>query len=283
MGMEPQDWLECCARKTTEQLFADMRNLHRVESEMIAPILAHLSELDERDAVLPEAYPSLFVYCVRALAYSEAEAFLRIRAARAARRFPRILTMLARREIHVSAVARLAPHLTPENYRILLDRASRRTRQELQDLIAEVAPEREPERRPVIRALSVGTKPQAADVCDDGLFAVRADAEVASASQVPVPTAEDPRIEQRVEHERPKAAPIPEPEARILFNFVGRESLRRKLKRAAEVLWHKFPRGEPDLIIETALDDLLDHRDPERRIARKRKRGAGKRRPEVLT
>lgn len=279
MGMEPQSWLECCARKTTEQLFVDMRDLHRVESEMIAPILAHLSELDERHAVLPEAYPSLFVYCVRALAYSEAEAFLRIRAARAARRFPRILTMLARREIHVSAVARLAPHLTSENYRILLDRASRRTRQELQDLIAEVAPEWEPEKRPVIRALSVGPKPQAADVRDDGLFAVHADAEAAPASQVPVPSAENPPIAQRIE----KAAPIPEPEARILFNFVGRESLRRKLKRAAEVLWHKFPRGEPDLIIETALDDLLDHRDPERRIARKRKRGAGKRRPEVLT
>lgn len=48
-----------------------------------------------------------------------------------------------------------------------------------------------------------------------------------------------------------------------------------KLKRAEALLRHKFPFGGFDLIIDLALDDLLDKRDPDRRIARKKERGKG--------
>ncbi|MBI3299342.1 MAG: hypothetical protein HYZ75_14335 [Elusimicrobia bacterium] len=280
--MEAEDWLDCCARKTTKSLFEDMRQLHRVESEMIAPILAHLSELDKREAVLAEAFPSLFSYCVSELGYSEAEAFLRIRAARAARRFPRILGMLARREIHVSAIGKLAPHLTSENYRSLLDRASRRTIEEIQTMVAELAPE--PEKRPVIRTLSVGMSLLPEDPAKGDLFAGPAGS--GDPLESPPTEAATPAIVLPIRHDEPSpvliAEPVPAVESRVLFNFVGRESLRRKLKRAAEILRHKYPRGEPDLLFEQALDDLLDRRDPGRRIARKLNRGSIRRRPEVL-
>lgn len=276
--MDAEDWLQCCAKKTTAALFEDLHGLHRVESEMLAPILAHLSELDKRGAVLAEAYPSLFVYCVRELAYSEAEAFLRIRAARAARRFPRILGMLARREIHVTAVAQIAPHLTPENYRGLLSKACRRTKEQLMDLVAALAPQEE--KRPVIRTLSMGHAAPAAVEAEGGLFALRAEPEAAtpapSASSAGAVAPLSPALEAG------GTPPHSGPEARILFNFVGRGSLRMKFKRAVELLRHKYPRGDPDRIFEDALDALLDRKDPGRRIARKLRRGVTKRRPEAL-
>ena len=268
--MNAEDWLERCAQKTTEQLFEDMRQLHRVESEMLAPILAHLSEIDERDAALAEAFPSLFVYCVRELAYSEAEAFLRIRAARAARRFPRILGMVARREIHVTAVARIAPHLTPENYRSLLGKASRRTQEELQRLIAELAPQ--PESRPVIRTLSVGiSAPADAGTPQEDLFVHRAEPSSDSGGQS---AAAGEAAACLSSEENGEKRPARKAAARVLFHFVGRESLREKFKRAQELLWHKYPSGQPDRVFEDALDALLERKDPERRIARKLKRTA---------
>lgn len=266
--MNAEDWIERCACKTTEQLFEDLRRLHRVESQMLAPILAHLSEIDKRDAVLAAAYPSLFAYCIQEFAYSEAEAFLRIRTARAARRFPRILGMIARREIHLTAVAMIAPHLTQENYRGLLGKASRRTKEELQHLIAELAPQ--PETRSVIRTLSVGiaATPAASSSARDDLFWTRQ-------LESDAPSQPESSAASR---------PLPqEPTARVLFHFVGNESLRGKFKRARELLWHKYPKGQPDRIFEDALDALLDRKDPERRIARKlRRKKNGRRRPEVL-
>ena len=57
----------------------------------------------------------MFAYCTEVLHLSEAEAYLRIAAARASREHPVLLTMLADGRLHLTAIAKLAPHLTPEN------------------------------------------------------------------------------------------------------------------------------------------------------------------------
>ncbi len=297
--MNAEDWIGCCAGKTTEMLFEDLRRLHRVEAQMLAPILAHLSEIDKRGAAIAAAFPSLFIYCIRELYYSEGEAFLRIRAARAARRFPRILGMIARREIHITAAAMIAPHLTPENYRSLLGKAGRRTKEELQRLIAELAPQ--PEARPVIRTLSVGIRAAPAASTPEGgsYLALSGDASAQGAGSgvaqndlfetcqpVEVVVSRSESAAGKTLPQPPDVGAMPqalEPTARVLFNFVGDESLLKKFKRAREILWHKYPKGRPDRIFEEALDALLDRKDPERRIARKlRRKGIGRRKPEVL-
>jgi hypothetical protein len=73
-----------------------------------AELLSHLGEVDERRLYLEEACSSMFVYCVRVLHFSEAAAYKRIRAARAARRHPELLSVLRRRELHVTAVSATA-------------------------------------------------------------------------------------------------------------------------------------------------------------------------------
>ena len=57
----------------------------------------------------------MFAYCTERLHLSEAEAYLRIAAARASREHPILLTMLADGRLHLTAIAKLAPHLTPDN------------------------------------------------------------------------------------------------------------------------------------------------------------------------
>jgi hypothetical protein len=82
----------------------------------------------------------MFVYCTEVLHLSEAEAYLRITVARASRKHPELLTLLADGRLHLTGVALLAPHLTPENRDLLLKRATLKSKRQVQELIAEIAP-----------------------------------------------------------------------------------------------------------------------------------------------
>ena len=64
----------------------------------------------------------------------------RIEAARAGRRFPVILDLLASGEMTLTSVRLLGRHLTPENHQAVLARAGRRSRPEIEALVAELAP-----------------------------------------------------------------------------------------------------------------------------------------------
>jgi hypothetical protein len=82
----------------------------------------------------------MFEYCVQKLRYSEYAAYKRIRAARAARRFPAILDAVAEGRLHLAAVALLASHLTTDNAEGLLAAAVHKSKREVELLIAERFP-----------------------------------------------------------------------------------------------------------------------------------------------
>ena len=105
-----------------------------------ADIVAHIAEVDERRLYAREAFPSMFVYCTTVLHLSEAEAYFRIAVARASREHPMLLTMLADGRLHLTGIAMLAPHLTRANRDGLLERASHRSKRQIEELIAELAP-----------------------------------------------------------------------------------------------------------------------------------------------
>src|SRR5262245_58978925 len=60
-----------------------------------AQMLAHVGEVDARKLYLAQGCSSMFSYCVERLNFSEGEAYKRIHAARAARKFPFIFEMVA--------------------------------------------------------------------------------------------------------------------------------------------------------------------------------------------
>src|SRR5882672_3956176 len=79
-----------------QDLFARLDVLAGKEREALVELLAHLAVLDTRPALYAaQSYGSLFGYCTKALRLSEDAACGRIEAARACRRFPLILDMLA--------------------------------------------------------------------------------------------------------------------------------------------------------------------------------------------
>jgi hypothetical protein len=128
------------------QSIPDDELLHRLADLMCqsrraeADIVAHIAEVEERRLYARKAFPSMFAYCMEVLHLSEAEAYLRIWASRASRKHPMLLVMLADGRLHLTAIARLAPHLTRENRDQLLARATYRSKRQILELVAEIAP-----------------------------------------------------------------------------------------------------------------------------------------------
>lgn len=111
------------------------------EREATSRLIALLMEVDSRKLYAGQGYSSLFRYCVEVLHLSEHAAYLRIEAARAARRFPLILDRLSDGSVHLTAVSLLAPHLTDANYVGLLDAATHMSKREVEQLIARLRPQ----------------------------------------------------------------------------------------------------------------------------------------------
>jgi hypothetical protein len=75
-------------------------------------------------------------YCVHALHMSEAEAYLRIRAARLGREYPRVLLMLEAGELNLITVKLLAPVLAQHDADQWLDAARCKSKREIEEMIA---------------------------------------------------------------------------------------------------------------------------------------------------
>src|SRR3990172_7627307 len=88
---------------SNQELIAALPPLVRRASHAIAELVAHLAEVDARRLYRDQAFPSMHQYCVDALHLSEGAAYKRITAARAARRFPLVLEVLADGRLHLSA------------------------------------------------------------------------------------------------------------------------------------------------------------------------------------
>jgi len=130
-----------------ESLASTLSRSRRVDADVIA----YIAEVDERRLYAREACSSMFAYCVEVLHLSEPEAYLRIEVARAARRHPMLLEMLADGRLHLSGIALLAPHLTKNNRDDVFRRAIHKTKRELKELVAALAPK--PDVPPVMRKL----------------------------------------------------------------------------------------------------------------------------------
>src|SRR5688572_13570799 len=121
---------------SNEQLITDLVRACGDERRSLTRILRLMGEVDRRELYAELGYASLYEYCTEVLHYSEHEAYLRIGVARAARRFPSILQIIDRGELHLTGAARCAPHLSHENHRGPLAAVAHKSKREIQQVLA---------------------------------------------------------------------------------------------------------------------------------------------------
>jgi len=237
-------------------LLARLELLAGNERESLVELVAHLAALDSRQSLFAaQGFSSLFSYCTQALRLSEDAACNRIEAARACRRFPLILDLLASGSLTLTSVRLLGKHLTAENHLSVLAKARDKSRREIDVLIAELAPR--PDIPSAVRRLP----------CPRATPAPSAGPMPAMSS---LPSAADPAIVPS-----PSAGPViaPSPPAvpdtprpivqawapeRYRVQFTIGQKTHEKLRRLQELLRREIPDGDPGVIFDRAITLLLE-------------------------
>jgi hypothetical protein len=237
-------------------LIAEVARCARDERHATAQLVAHLAEFDARRLYLGAGKTSLFAYCRDVLGLSDDAAYNRVEAARASRLFPQILAQLVDGSLTVTSVRLMARLLTAENHRELLAAASRRSKREVEELIAHrfpkpdtpssvrKVPERTPSRLPV-----APTRPTTEPAEAGPVMTMAAPARVLTAPE-PVPP--------------PPTAPTHRPAVKPLaadryeIRFTASAATRDKLKAAQDLLRHAIPSGDVAAIFDRALSELIE-------------------------
>jgi hypothetical protein len=224
-----------------EDLLQRLTDLVSQTKRLEADLVAHIAEVDERRLYAIRACSSMFTYAVEVLHLSEHEAYERITAARASRKYPQLLEMLADGRLHLSGLGKLAPHLTDQNCLELLDRAAHKTKRQIEELVAEISP------RPDAPAL------------------IRKVPEPVTAP-VPVPVQKPELGPNRAPIRSVPSAPVPKPRvieplapSRYKIQFTTGRALRDKLERLQNLMSEELAD-----VIEAAVTEKLERLEAKR-------------------
>ena len=232
--------LTTAARLSDEELLRRVEDLARDTRRSTTELVAHLAELARRKAHRPLGEGSLFKYCTTVLRLSEAATCNRLAAASAARRYPVILDLLAEGAVNLTTIRILAPHLTPENHRAVLEDARGKTKGEVEVIRARLAPR--PDVPPSVRKLpEARPTPEAAPTSS-------AAAQPSSAAGEGEPVLSSPCA-------KPVVKPIAP--ARHLVQFTVGDEVREKLRRLRDLERRIAPGDDFAAIFERGLDVRL--------------------------
>jgi len=253
---------------SASDLLTATHELVRKSRGLEAELLVHLGEIDERRLYLDQAFPSMFAFCVGELGFSEDEAYFRINLARTARRSPVLLDALRSGQVHQTGLRLLAPHLTEENQDEVLAEAAGKSKRQIEELVARLAPH--PPVPTVVRRLPdlSDSAPDSATLPLDVTVPAPPNSPVALAFLPPTVPALAPRRNER----RAEIAPLTA--ETFKFQFTGSRACHDLLREAQDLLRHRIPDGDPAMIFEKALRVLVEQVKKERFATGRKARSA---------
>jgi hypothetical protein len=238
---------------TDDDLLSSLADLLRQSRRVEAPLVAHIAEVEARRLYARFACTSMHKYCTDVLHLSDSEAYYRIAVARATLEHPVLLQMLSDGRLHLSGIASLAPHLSAENREAVLARAVHKTKREIEELVAELAPRSDvpsimrklPQRSVVTDGSEEDPRPFLDLAPNKAVSRVRPDPHDVVAGS-------PPRIGS------PPRAFQPLSPARYKVQFTAGAALREKLERLRALLRSEVPDGDLGLVVEKAVDVMLE-------------------------
>lgn len=216
-------------------LTIELARLIHTERGATSDVVACLAEFDLRRLYLPQGFSSMFTYCRDHLHLDEGAAYRRIEAARASRRFPEILTMLASGAVTLTNLVLIAHHLSEANHTELLAEITHKTKAQVEIIAARLKPK--PDVPASVRRL-------------------RASAPIATATESAAANSPIPLSGSRLPVvPRPVIAPLAP--QRFKLQITMDQETHDTLRQLQDLMRHSIPNGDPALIIERALKVLL--------------------------
>jgi hypothetical protein len=224
------------------ELVARMMHFALRERTALVELIAHLAEFDTRSIYLRDGYRSLFAYCTAVFGFSEHETFNRIAVARAAHTFPVILDLLADGSVNLTTVRLVAPHLTPENHRAVLESIRKKSTRDVERIVAALAP-----RPPVPESIRKTPAPQHPTA---PLIPTAASGEPQAPMTLPVPPSplSPPPRRDTIQPSAPNVYSV-----HLSIN----EEIYQEIECARDLLLHAVPNGNLQEILHRALQSLI--------------------------
>ena len=262
-----------------EVLEQELARFDSNECGAMAMVLARIAEIDARRLYLRAAYPSMRAYCVQKLNKTEDWAHKRITAARAALRFPEIFEFVADGRLHLSGVCQLAPHLTAGNVVELLRASTRKTKAEIEQVLAARFPRTEMMELVQVIPAAGGAHQQPAtahiEVQGGGQCCIHSSVPATTSANVPPATIttgaaiQGAQAQSAAAHPQGVSAALPAervvPTSKVapiaqdryaLQITVGQDTY-DLLREARELLGHQVPNGNLAQVFHLALESLV--------------------------
>jgi hypothetical protein len=218
-------------RMDGKDLLAATHDLASRARVLEADLVEHLAEIDTRALYLERAFPSMFAFCLGELGFSGDVAFNRIVVARAGRKLPAVMDALRSGRVHLTGLRLLARHLTQENHLEVLAEAAGKSKREIEEIVARLAP-----------------RPPGADLI----------------RHVPDPPATQDGAASAVPRDPDGQVITPLSADSFKVQFTASLALRNKLLEARDLLWHQDPKGRLAAVVEKGLDLLIEKVKKER-------------------
>ena len=241
------------AHLSDDALHHSAMSLARTERGATADLLADLAEIDVRKFYLAMAYPSLFAYCVAELKLSDDAAYNRIKAARAARRFPVIFEAIADGRLNLTSVLLLRPYLTETTAADLLSVGMGKSKSDIEKLLAERYPRMDVPA--FVAQIPVAPAPGRVDSPLGASEGASGEPELPATlvPALPGPGAAELLVpEPVVSSMRSKVKPLAP--QRYEIHFTMSESCHEKLRYLQDLLGFDLPAGDLGQLFEDALD-----------------------------
>jgi hypothetical protein len=219
------------AQLSDDDLFSRAKALCDEGNRLLARLIVHLIEIEERRLHERRACSSMYVFCCTKLGMSESAAQRRAVAAQLVRRFPSLLGAIERGELHLSNLLLLRDHLRADNVDELVAAVAGKSARQVEVMLARRAP------RPDVPA------------------------KVERVAAVPTMLAFEPPAATPPPR-RPRVAPLSEERYAIQLT-IGREAL-AKLERARDLMMHANPTGDLAVVVERALEALVEKLEKQR-------------------
>ena len=245
---------------------------------LLAELLAHLCEVEERRLHLDAGYPSLFAYCMARLGFTEDEAYRRIHVARLARKAPIVFTWIAEGRLSLSAAALLQPYVLAPNLQQLIEAVAGKSVKDAREALVAFFPR--PDVSASIRMLPRPKREQAPSTPAPEQV-MRLEAAVPETRRAAADARTEPALTHANQPPASPASPASHPSSptqplspgRFKLQLTIDATFKDKLELARDLLRHAVPNGDLATILHRALD-LLVADVQKRRFGTKRGRNA---------
>ncbi len=236
----------------TRELDAEALRLVKLEENCSANLVVHLVEMHAKRVYLELGYSNLVEYCVNRLQLSIGQSRFRCQLAKLCTRFPLALESLAKGTLSITVLGKLSAYLNPSNCSQLLRDCKGMSRLQVQDYVAK------------LRDKMVAKAP------------VKEEASLFSAKAVNVPREKSSQgdflgsIKKTVVDFKPAASQA------VMRFLASSPELLEKLERLAEVDNKRSLKESLIDLLDKAVSDSLDKRDPKKKLERREARQKAK-------